>query len=149
MADLQRFLADKRLRKLAVSQREVADLFRVVDRDLADAKIDAVSVDRRFATAYNAALQLATILVRSEGLRTAGVGHHHTTIMCVPVVLGEQFRQTADYLDACRSKRNTVDYDGIGVATASDVAELLDESERLRNAVVRWLEVAHPELVAL
>ena len=31
----------------------------VIRRDLADASLDGVSADRRFATAYNAALQAA------------------------------------------------------------------------------------------
>ena len=34
------------------------------DRDLADSAIKEISADRRFATAYNAVLQLATIALR-------------------------------------------------------------------------------------
>lgn len=121
-------------------------LFNVVDRDLADAHATGVSEDRRFATAYNAALQLATIALRAEGFRTAGVAHHRTAISTLPMILGPGLTSTADYLDACRSKRNTVDYDGIGVATEADVLELLDEATRLRETVEHWLGEHHRDL---
>lgn len=118
----------------------------VVDRDLADARAAGVSDDRRFAIAYNAALQAATIALRAEGYRTAGVAHHRTMISTLPMILGPDTASTADYLDACRSKRNTVDYEGIGIATASDVLELIDEAERLRATVEAWLTEYHPDL---
>jgi len=38
----------------------------VIERDLADAAIAALSADRRFATAYNAALQTATMAGAAE-----------------------------------------------------------------------------------
>jgi hypothetical protein len=143
---LQRLLAEGRLRRQPSSSGEVADLFSVAERDLSDAQVTGVSDDRRFATAYNAALQLATIALRAEGYRTAGVAHHRTTISTLPMVIGPDLTTTADYLDACRSKRNTVDYDGIGIATAADVLELIDEAMRLREYVEGWLSEHHPEL---
>lgn len=146
MMSLQRLSAKGRLRRLPPAASEIADLLRVVERDLADAGIEGLSADRRFATAYNAALQLATVVLRAEGYRTQGVAHHHTTIAALPLILGVEHAATADYLDACRSRRNTVDYDGIGIATEADVAELLREAEGLREAVLVWLENAHPEL---
>lgn len=144
---LQRLLDRERLRRLPPGASEISDLLRVVERDLADAGIKELSADRRFATAYNAALQLATVVLRAEGYRTQGVAHHHTTIVALPLILGAQHAATADYLDACRSRRNTVDYDGIGIATEADVAELLREAEALREVVIAWLKEAHPELV--
>lgn len=146
MMSLQRLLDRGRLRRLPPASSEVAGLLRVVERDLTDARIEALSADRRFATAYNAALQLATVVLRAEGYRTQGVAHHHTTIEALPLILGVEVAETADYLDACRSRRNTVDYDGIGIATEADVQELLREAEALRVAVSGWLKSAHPEL---
>lgn len=143
---LQRLLDRGRLRRLPPAASEIADLLRVVDRDLKDAGIEELSADRRFATAYNAALQLATVVLRAEGYRTQGVAHHHTTIEALPLILGTEVGATADYLDACRSRRNTVDYDGIGIATEADVEELVREAEALRETVLAWLEKAHPEL---
>jgi len=76
---LQSLLADGRIRPHRSSVREVADLLRVVERDLADASVTQLSTDRRFATAYNAALLLATIALHASGFRTASTGHHWAT----------------------------------------------------------------------
>lgn len=148
MPSLNDFLADGRLRRLPTSRREIDDLLRVVERDLTDAGIAGLSADRGFATAYNAALQLATVVLRAEGYRTHGAGHHGVTILSLPGILGEGVRATTDYLDVCRAKRNTVDYDGIGIATPADVAELMEETVRLRVIVREWLAETHPELLA-
>jgi hypothetical protein len=56
----ERLLHDGRIRPHRTNRQEIAGLFQVVERDLADAAIVALSADRRFATAYNAALQAAT-----------------------------------------------------------------------------------------
>ncbi|MDZ4065038.1 MAG: hypothetical protein U1E22_10285 [Coriobacteriia bacterium] len=146
MSSLQRFLDDGRLRRQRSSKSEIASLFMVVDRDIQDSGVCSLSEDRRFAIAYNAALQLATIVLRAEGLRTVGSGHHRITIAAFPLILGSRVQETADYLDACRSRRNTVDYDGIGIATERDVAELLAETAELRQTVEAWLKEEHPEL---
>jgi hypothetical protein len=100
---LSDLLARKRLRRHKPSAREVEELLRVVERDLADAAITKVSTDRRFATAYNAALQLATIALHAAGYRAAGKGHHWATIQALPAVMGPQARMRADY-----SESNTV-----------------------------------------
>ena len=48
------------------SVKEIADLLKLVGRDLADADIKEISADRRFARACNAALQLATIVLQAS-----------------------------------------------------------------------------------
>ena len=93
MRSLKSLLDKGALRPFPASASETADLFRVVDRDLADARVTGLSADRRFATAYNAALQLATIVLRSEGYRTFGAGHHYTTILALRAIMGEDSTQ--------------------------------------------------------
>ena len=143
---MQRLLADGRLRRQRPGRAEIHRLFQVAERDLNDACIEGLSADRRFAIAYNAALQLATVVLRSEGYRTAGAGHHATVIASLWEIVGPEAQGTADYLDACRSKRNTVDYDGVDVATESDVAELVVEARALQAMVRGWLREHHPQL---
>lgn len=75
----ERLLREGRIRHHRTNPQEIASLFQVVERDLADAAITALSADRRFATAYNAALQAATAVMYSEGYRAHGTGHHSTT----------------------------------------------------------------------
>ncbi len=92
------------------------------------------------------ALQLATIALRAEGYRTCGSGHHHTTLVALPTIIGAQAIPTVDYLDACRSRRNMVGYDGIGIATIADVEELIEAVEAPRGRITDWLGESHPEL---
>jgi hypothetical protein len=60
-ANLASFWDSRGFRRQPTSRSEIDSLFMVIDRDLSDAVVTALSADRRFATAYNAALQLATM----------------------------------------------------------------------------------------
>ncbi len=63
------------------SPGEIKDLLGIVDRSLADSKVEAVSTDLRFIAAFNAALCVATTALRASGLRTiTQAGHHVKTI---------------------------------------------------------------------
>lgn len=143
---LQRLLSEGRLRRQKTGRAEIKRLLQVVGRDLQDSNVQGLSTDRRFATAYNAALQLATVVLRAEGYRTIGAGHHATVIRALRIIIGSEASELADYLDACRSRRNTVDYDGINIATEADVAELIKEVFVLRAMVLGWLSERHPDL---
>ena len=49
----------------------------LIARDLADASLAGLSADRRFATAYNAALQAENMAIACAGYRIMSkVGHH-------------------------------------------------------------------------
>jgi hypothetical protein len=50
---LQRWLDSGDLRRHRTSRREIADLLAVAERDLSDAQVAALSLDRRFAIAYS------------------------------------------------------------------------------------------------
>lgn len=76
---LNRLLDEGKLRRHRTSPQEIADLFNLAQRDIADASVKDVSADRRFATAYEAALNLATITLHSKGYETHGYGHHLNT----------------------------------------------------------------------
>ena len=144
---LRDWLAEGRLRPHRTSAREVEDLLRVVDRDLRDAAIGAISADRRFATAYNAALQTATVVVRAAGYRPAGVGHHWLTFQTLAEIMGRGEQGRVDYLDSCRRKRNVADYDAAGKVSEAEVDELLREARLFLQNVMQWIRDTHPELI--
>ena len=141
---LNAWLADGRLRRHESSRQETQDLLRIVERDLADAGLRRLSQDRRYATLYNAALQLATVVLRVSGYRTAGVGHHWLTFQALPHLLGLQEQIRADYFDACRRKRNTADYDAAGSVSDLETTELHEEVLAFRRDVRVWLESNQP-----
>ena len=120
----------------------------VAERDLSDARVTALSLDRRFATAYSAVLQLATIVLAASGLRvTAQRGHHAVTWQALPELMGDDIGDTAVYFDSCRTLRNRSDYDRVGVVSEAEVEELLRETEAFRGQVIDWLSREHPRLV--
>jgi hypothetical protein len=145
---LKALLAEERVRPHKTSAGEVGALLRVVDRDLADAALEGLSADRRFATAYSATLGLATIALHAAGYRAIGTGHHWATLHALPEVMGSQEQTRADYLDQCRSKRNVTEYDRAGEVSDSEAAELLAEARAFRADLLAWLKKNHPRLLS-
>jgi uncharacterized protein (UPF0332 family) len=139
-------LDEGKLRRHRTSTREIADLLGLVDRDLGDAAVQEVSADRRFAIAYEAALQLATITVYASGYETQGTGHHFNTFQALRETMGRTGQEYADYFDVCRSKRATASYDRAGEVSETEVETLLEEVEAFREKVLAWLKKHHPDL---
>jgi len=123
------------------SRQEIQNLLAIVDRDLADARQINLSADWRFGIAYNAALKLCTILLYCSGYRPEKSQAHYRTLQALSLILGEKWQDEAVYLDTCRIKRNTVEYDYTGGATDQDAEELSDFVEELKAEVLKWLEV--------
>ena len=128
------------------SRDEIANMLAMVDRDLKDAA-GSISPDWRFGIAYNAALKLCTVLVRAEGYRPSHGLQHYRAIMAMPLVLGQKKKNDANYLDSCRTKRNTIEYDYIGGASDADADELIEFATELKAEVMKWLKDNHNELL--
>lgn len=141
----QSLLAAQVVKPHKTSLAELRSLHAVVERDLADARIPQLSADRRFATAYNAVLQLATMVVACEGYRVAGLGHHQTTLRALEVAMGAEASALAVYFETCRRKRNQVDYDMANAATESEAEDLVEKAEEFRGLVESWIEQHHPQ----
>ena len=128
------------------SKEEIQNLLAIVDRDIGDAA-EHISFDWRFGIAYNASLKLCTILLRAEKYRPVHGLQHYRTIMAMPLILGDERKADAEYLNMCRIKRNSVEYDYVGGASEQDAVELLEFSKKLKDAVLKWLKNRHPEYV--
>lgn len=119
----------------------------VVARDLADAKIEGLSTDRRFATAYNAALQTASIAIACAGYRvTAKTGHHRITVDAIKLALGAGAARYADYFEGCRRKRNVIDYTRSHVATETEANEIVKNATEFYELVEAWIDSKFPSL---
>ncbi|MCU0607026.1 MAG: hypothetical protein MUF78_06330 [Candidatus Edwardsbacteria bacterium] len=144
---LQQWAADGWLKAHRTSSQEVGNLLAIVRRDLADAGQKAVSADWRFGMAYNAALKLCTILLYAEGYRPAQNLAHYRTLQALPLILGKEHEEDAKYLDTCRAKRNTAEYDCVGGATDADAEELIEFVIGLERIARQWLKARHPKLL--
>jgi hypothetical protein len=102
-----------------------------------------LSADRRFATAYNAALQLAKMVIACSGYRVVGPGHHQTTFEALEIAMGHSVSGLALYFDTCRRKRNQVDYDLVHAASETEAKELIGKAAEFRVLVEQWIRKHH------
>ena len=143
---LKEWQANGWLRPHTTSAKEIANLFAIVERDLADVR-ESISPDWRFGIAYNSALKLCTILLYASGYRAQKTLQHYRTIQALPIILGSNRKKDAEYLNACRRKRNIVEYDYVGGATDDDADELIMFVKNFRQDVVEWLRNNYPHLL--
>jgi hypothetical protein len=127
------------------SRHELDGLRAIVHRDLSDAQVPGLSTDRKFATAYNAGLQLAKMAIACAGYRVVGQGHHLTTFKAVELAMGRSVVRLSTYFETCRRKRNMLDYDMADVATDTEVDELLEKAEEFRQLVEQWIAQRYPQ----
>ncbi len=64
---------NKEAQRHKTSKKELDNMRALIARDLADASLAGLSADRRFATAYNAALQAANMAIACAGYRIAWI----------------------------------------------------------------------------
>ena len=135
------------LRREPTSPNEIRSLLGIVDRSLADAKVEAVSTDLRFIAAFNAALCSAMMALRATGYRTVTqAGHHVKTIESLELTLRSNARiiQKFKTLD---NKRNKSVYDVAGAISDQDLVAIVSLANELKDGAMAWLREIHPELL--
>jgi hypothetical protein len=142
-----KLLASHDVQRHQASKKELDDMRALVVRDLADSKVSGLSADRRFATAYNAALQAANMAIACAGYRvTAKTGHHKVTIESVKLALGGTADKYADYFERCRRKRNVIDYTRSHVVSESEASEIVQQASEFHGFVEAWIDSTLPHL---
>ena len=143
---LQSWLESGQLRAHKTSRGEIAELLRASDRDLADSQLQGLSADRRFTTAYSAALLVATVALAASGYRAPQEGHHYWSIQSLAFTM-KLDAKTVDRLDTFRRKRNIADYERVGMVSEQEIKKMVALAKELRATIVQWLKENHPELV--
>ena len=135
------------LRPHKTSKQEVRDILELVERDLADASKVEISKDWRFNIAYNAGLQLCTLVLFAAGYRAGrGESKHYRVIQALPLVMGKRFSTVRDYLDNCRRKRNVSEYDAAGTISQKEPDDLIETVTEFKIEVEAWLQKNHPDI---
>lgn len=143
----QNLLANGSVNAHTTSQQEIGNLRELVNRDLQDAEIEGLSDDRRFATAYNAVLQLSKMAIACSGYRVSSnkVGHHRTTFEAVKeAIVTQDVENLADYFETCRRKRNLIDYDATEVASETEADELVKKGREFQTIIEDWISDNYP-----
>ncbi len=102
---LSDWLANRWIVTHVTSRNEIADLLAVVQRDLDDAQVPRLSDVWRLGITYNAALQLATLVLAAEGYRPSRERAHERAILSLRFTIGAD-AGSVDVLDRVRRKRN-------------------------------------------
>jgi len=135
------------LRREATSPGEIRDLLGIVDRGLADSKVEAVSADLRFIAAFGAALTVATVALRASGHRTATqAGHHVKTIESLDLTVKVN-PKLIQKLKTFNNKRNKSSYDVAGAVSEQELEAVMKLATELRDNTTAWLQKVHPELL--
>ena len=135
------------LRVEPASPEEIADLLGIVIRDLHDAGVDAISEDRRFEAAFNAARTAANVALRACGYRTATqLGYHLKTVESLEFTIQADPR-LIQKMKVFSKKRNATSYDSAGNVSDQELDEAIKVADELRQSVTAWLRANHPELV--
>lgn len=127
-------------------RQEITNLLGIVERDLADAMLEGLSVDWKFGIAYNAALKLCTIMLFTQGYRPENALAHYRTIMALKEIDKVDWEEYAIYLNSCRILRNTMEYDKSNVITVDDATQLVGFSRRFYEEVKSYLLQNYPQL---
>lgn len=143
---LKQWKANGWLKPHQTDEQELRNLLEIADRDLQDATAKDLSNDWKFGIAYNAALKLCTMMLFDAGYMPEKNLAHYRTLLSIEYTLGEHRKGDAIYLDACRAKRNHVEYDCVDGASLAEATELVEFAKELREEVVGKLTVKYPGL---
>jgi allantoicase len=142
-----KLLANKEAQRHRTSKTELDNMRALIARDLTDAALVGLSADRRFATAYNAALQAANMVIACAGYRIVSkTGHHRISLESTKLVLATAAHKYADYFETCRRKRNNIDYTLSNVATETEANEILIQTREFYAHVEAWITRNRPAL---
>ncbi len=114
--------------------------------DLNDARIPALSPDRRLACCYNAILTAARAALRAAGYRVpkGTANHHYYAIQSLRfTVLVDAV--TVQQIESMGKKRVMADYIRVGEVSQSMVEETLAFAETCCRQVADWIRETHPE----
>src|SRR5579863_5452501 len=135
------------LRREPTSTGEIKDLRGIVDRSLADSKVEAVSTDLRFIAAFNAALAVASTALRASGHRTViQAGHHVKTIESLELSIKAN-PKVIQRFRIFNNKRNKSVYDVAGAVSDQELEAMVKLAEELKAGTITWLQKLHPELL--
>jgi hypothetical protein len=134
------------LEQITPDKETIRRLLAAARRQIADAKVAAVSTETRFSSAYTAIRMLADVGLHAHGYRTLSSkpGHHQTAIQTLPKTL-DLDPATLIRLDKLRKQRNLAEYTG-DLIPESALAECLSCAESLNVVALRWLKKHAPEL---
>ncbi len=127
---LENLLKIGQLKEHPPDPQEIRQLLAAAARNLADARVTAISAETRFDAAYKAVMQAALAALMAHGHRpdTKRPGHHATVVQGLPPTI-DLTPARVTVLDALRRQRNISDYTGEDIDD-STAEHCIEEAER-------------------
>jgi hypothetical protein len=143
---LQILVDSRRIEALAAGDDEVSSQWSKALRTLRSSRGSGLDTDSAFTLAYQAALQVASAVLRAAGYRAVGRDHHHSIFAGVSALDAGDLSRAARAADQMRLERHEAVY-GSDVAIDEDrLAALHDLTRRLFTAAHAWLRESRPTL---
>lgn len=144
---LENLLSTGQLKEHTTTTEEIRQLLEAAQRNLADARVAAISAETRFDAAYKAIMQASMLALLANGYRpsSSAGGHHMTMIQSLPKSIDLPKKQMV-VLDALRRKRNATDYLG-GYVDQASLTACIAEAENLLGEVENWIKTNRSELL--
>ena len=87
------------------------------------------------------------VAIACSGYRvSARAGHHAVTFEAAHLAIGPEAATLTAYFDACRRKRNVIDYDHSSVATDTEAEELLRRANEFLLLLESWIDIHYAAL---
>ena len=132
------------------SPQEIGELLDVVRTDLSDARLVALSSDRRLSCCYGAILTSARAALRASGyrVRKGGPSHHYYAIQSLQYTVGFN-PLTLRKIESLGKKRVTAEYVRVGEVSGTMVDDAIALAESCCRQAEDWIRGAHPEFLSL
>lgn len=143
---IQVMVESRQLEALAADDAEVLGMWRKAVRSYQSSSIPELDADAAFTLTYQAALQLATALIRATGYRIRGEAHHHQTFAAVAALGLGTLSEAARDLNVVRQRRHAAVYDWEGAITERELATIRASTVQLFTAGREWLVRERPAL---
>ena len=128
------------------SKGELDELRAMVAVNLKDSRVREISAQGRYEFAYNAALLMATTVIRARGYRVVSkVGHHYFTFQALQAS-DAAFATIGVYFDQARDRRNDFSYDSPAEISDTDAEDLIDAATRFIADAEKWISSNFPAL---
>ena len=128
------------------NRQEISDLVEIVQTDLKDARISALSPDRRLACCYQAILAAARAAARATGYRVSkGPNHHYYAIQSLQYTAKLEV-PVVQQIESMGKKRAVADYIRVGQVSESMVKETLAFAEGCCQRITDWIRAEYPHL---
>ena len=127
---IDRLVREGSIHPFRTTREEIAKVIGIAKRDLAEADgITSMSLDWRYAIAYDAVRQACRAYMFHLGYRPASSAAHKATFEFMQNAVDEPLKKATDYFDRVRKKRHHVIYEESGSVTEKETQQLIKKAK--------------------